>query len=227
MKTVIASVLQEASAKYIFTVNPLPNLQKRFYTWPSRGPRDACVCECGGWRGVDTKSVGGQRREGWAEVANLFLMCCREPRHLNCPFTMMVRRLHSASHSSMLRCGQKDKGSHEKPLKRVVISHASCQSKNTYSNFCMSHIAQYIIYLTQPWQGKEGYMHEALTCERWVQQHIFLSLLQKWFSTGDAWSEGPCPNLVHPIEAERWQESVRKEENKVHIEMTHWEKIRS
>ena len=39
---------------------------------------------------------------GWAEVTYLFLMCCREPRQQNCPLTMMARRLHSASHSSML-----------------------------------------------------------------------------------------------------------------------------
>lgn len=53
---------------------------------------------------------------GWAEVTNRFLMCCREPRHLNCPFTMMARRLHSASHSSMLRNGRKEKRSGQKPL---------------------------------------------------------------------------------------------------------------
>lgn len=43
-----------------------------------------------------------------AEVTHRFLMCCREPRHLNCPFTMMARRPHSASHSSMLRNGSRD-----------------------------------------------------------------------------------------------------------------------
>lgn len=32
MKLVIASVSQEAPAKYIFTVNPLPNLQLRAHT---------------------------------------------------------------------------------------------------------------------------------------------------------------------------------------------------
>lgn len=43
-----------------------------------------------------------------AEVTHRVLMCCREPRHLNCPFTMMARRPHSASHSSMLRNGRED-----------------------------------------------------------------------------------------------------------------------
>lgn len=53
-------------------------------------------------------------------------------------------------------------------------------------------------------------VYKFLTCERWVQQRIFLSPLPKWFSTGDAWSEDPCPNLAHPD---------LKEENQVKLEM--------
>ena len=34
--------------------------------------------------------------------ADLLLRCWILPRHLNCPFTMMARRVHRASHSSML-----------------------------------------------------------------------------------------------------------------------------
>ena len=33
---------------------------------------------------------------------HLFLRCCVLPRHLNVPFTIIARREHSASHSSML-----------------------------------------------------------------------------------------------------------------------------
>ena len=32
---------------------------------------------------------------------NRFFKCCKDPRHLNCPPTMIPMRLHSASHSSI------------------------------------------------------------------------------------------------------------------------------
>lgn len=41
--------------------------------------------------------------EAEREVTDLFLMCCREPRHLNWPCTIIARRVHKASHSSMLK----------------------------------------------------------------------------------------------------------------------------
>lgn len=63
-------------------------------------------------RGHRGNGIGG-RKQLWpdwktVEVTHRVLMCCREPRHLNCPFTMMARRLHSASHSSMLRNSRED-----------------------------------------------------------------------------------------------------------------------
>lgn len=35
-------------------------------------------------------------------LQNLFFKCCDDPRHLHCPFTSTVIRVHRASHSSML-----------------------------------------------------------------------------------------------------------------------------
>lgn len=35
-------------------------------------------------------------------LQNLFFKCCDDPRHLDCPFTRTVIRVHKASHSSML-----------------------------------------------------------------------------------------------------------------------------
>lgn len=103
-------------------------LQVKLSIQGHKGPQGG-MGSCGGWKvGVGRWGSNGWTGGWWAEVTNLFLMCCREPRQRNCPFTMMARRLHRASHSSMLRFTDRGRRRKVKPkdIDLIAISHACC-----------------------------------------------------------------------------------------------------